>query len=434
MKYSKENQPLVCMQTQSTCYKEAGDMNIKGILWHSTGANNPNLKRYVQPSDNAIDKSKMLKLLGTNTNKNDWNHIDVKKGVNAWIGKLEDGTVTTIQTMPWNHKPWGCGTGSIGSCNDGWIQFEICEDNLASEAYFNAIYAEACELTAYLCNLYGLDPKGTVDYMGRSIPVILCHADSHKLGFGSNHGDILHWTKKYGKTMDTIRDDVANILATISKKIEIIEDNKDDIQGLFTIKKSQFENSIGTFLSFNKAKKACDKAGKDYCVYDEALGIVMYPEDKVVYKKPETSSTAKKTIQIGDEVKLLPGAKYTSGKSIPSWVFKAKLYLREIRNSGNYAVSTQKTGALTGVVEPKFVVPYDFKIEDIKKEPTFVSYLVKIDSNKLNVRLEPNSTSKVVTQVTKGNIYTIIDEKDGWGKLKSGLGWISLSYTTPFEI
>ena len=132
--------------------------------------------------------------------------------------------------------------------------------------------------------------------MGRSIPVILCHADSHKLGFGSNHGDILHWTKKYGKTMDTIRDDVANILATISKKIEIIEDNKDDIQGLFTIKKSQFENSIGTFLSFNKAKKACDKAGKDYCVYDEALGIVMYPEDKVVYKKPETSSTAKKTI------------------------------------------------------------------------------------------------------------------------------------------
>ena len=97
-------------------------------------------------------------------------------------------------------------------------------------------------------------------------------------------------------------------------------------------------------------------------------------------------------------------------------------------------MSTQKTGALTGVVEPKFVVPYDFKIEDVKKEPTFVSYLVKVNSNKLNVRLEPNSTSKVVTQVIKGSIYTIVDEKDGWGKLKSGLGWISLSYTTPFEI
>ena len=25
-------------------------------------------------------------------------------------------------------------------------------------------------------------------------------------------------------------------------------------------------------------------------------------------------------------------------------------------------------------------------------------------------------------------IYTIIDEKSGWGKLKSGAGWISLGY------
>ena len=26
-------------------------------------------------------------------------------------------------------------------------------------------------------------------------------------------------------------------------------------------------------------------------------------------------------------------------------------------------------------------------------------------------------------------MFTIIDEKNGWGKLKSGAGWISLSYT-----
>lgn len=47
MKYSNSNEPLVCMQTQSTCYKGTSRMDIKGILWHSTGANNPNLKRYV---------------------------------------------------------------------------------------------------------------------------------------------------------------------------------------------------------------------------------------------------------------------------------------------------------------------------------------------------------------------------------------------------
>lgn len=29
----------------------------------------------------------------------------------------------------------------------------------------------------------------------------------------------------------------------------------------------------------------------------------------------------------------------------------------------------------------------------------------------------------------KKNKYTIVEEKNGWGRLKSGAGWISLSYT-----
>ena len=32
--------------------------------------------------------------------------------------------------MPWDYRPWGCGSGSKGSCNTGWVQFEICEDGL----------------------------------------------------------------------------------------------------------------------------------------------------------------------------------------------------------------------------------------------------------------------------------------------------------------
>lgn len=32
--------------TQSTCYKGTSKMTVKGVLWHSTGANNPTLKRY----------------------------------------------------------------------------------------------------------------------------------------------------------------------------------------------------------------------------------------------------------------------------------------------------------------------------------------------------------------------------------------------------
>ena len=59
----------------------------------------------------------MIALIGNNKSKNDWNHDDPGMGVNAWIGKLADGSVATIQAGEWTKTPWGCGTGKKGSCN-----------------------------------------------------------------------------------------------------------------------------------------------------------------------------------------------------------------------------------------------------------------------------------------------------------------------------
>lgn len=214
MKYNNTNKPLICMMTNSTCYKGTGRMAVKGVLWHCTGANNPWLKRYVQPSDNASDKAELLAKLGKNQYGNDWNHVSVEAGLNAWIGKLADGTVATVQTMPWDYRPWGCGAGSRGSCNNGWIQFEICEDALTDKTYFEAAYKEACELTAYLCKMFSLNPKNSISFNGATVPVILCHQDSYKLGLGSNHGDVYNWFNRYGKTMDNVRNDVATLMAS----------------------------------------------------------------------------------------------------------------------------------------------------------------------------------------------------------------------------
>lgn len=63
----------------------------------------------------------MLDIIGVNAYKNDWNHIYREAGVNAWIGKLANGEVTTIQVGPWDKKAWGVGSGPKGSCNNGWI-------------------------------------------------------------------------------------------------------------------------------------------------------------------------------------------------------------------------------------------------------------------------------------------------------------------------
>jgi hypothetical protein len=212
MKYNDKNAPLVCMMTQSTCYKGTEEMVPLGALWHSTGANNKTVKRYVQPSDNDPNREELLEVIGVNKNGNDWNHKKRQAGVNAFIGTLADGTVAAVQVMPWNYEPWGCGKGSKGSCNNGWMQFEICEDDLKNKDYFDAIYKEGVELTAYYCKMYNLDPKGTVKFNGVQVPVILDHAQSHKLKLGSNHGDITKWLKKHGKTMEDVRNDVAKLI------------------------------------------------------------------------------------------------------------------------------------------------------------------------------------------------------------------------------
>jgi N-acetylmuramoyl-L-alanine amidase CwlA len=61
--------------------------------------------------------------------------------------------------------------------------------------------------------------------------------------------------------------------------------------------------------------------------------------------------------------------------------------------------------------------------------PANNSYKVKVTASALNVRKGPGTNYGVATVIKKNEVYTIVDEKSGWGKLKSGAGWISLKYT-----
>ena len=56
-------------------------------------------------------------------------------------------------------------------------------------------------------------------------------------------------------------------------------------------------------------------------------------------------------------------------------------------------------------------------------------YLVKVTADVLNVRMGPGVGYKIATQVKKNEVFTIIEEQNGWGRLKSKAGWISLKYT-----
>ena len=176
-----------CLLTNNDCYIRGRTIRPQGVMIHSTGANNPELRRYVAPNDG---------LLGDPSLRH-WNQSGVGACVHAFIGKLADGSAATYQTLPWDMRGWHCGR----SGNDTHISFEICEDGLTDAGYFQAVYREAVELTAYLCKEYGLDPLED--------GVVICHAEGYKRGIASNHADVLHWFPKHGKTMDDFRADVA---------------------------------------------------------------------------------------------------------------------------------------------------------------------------------------------------------------------------------
>jgi hypothetical protein len=101
--------------------------------------------------------------------------------------------------------------------------------------------------------------------MGKN--VIICHADGHKLGIASNHGDIYHWFKKHGKTMDDVRKDVKSIMETKAetpKEIYRVRKSWDDA-------KSQ----LGAYSVLANAKVTADK-NAGYYVFD-SKGNVVYP-------------------------------------------------------------------------------------------------------------------------------------------------------------
>ena len=197
---------LTCILTENGCYKENRTITPRGVMVHSTGANNPDIKRYVQPVDATPGRDELLGRLGVNANGNDWNHMARDACVHAFIGRLADGSVAVCQTLPWNWRGWHAGTGTTGaSANDTHISFEICEDGLTDRAYFSRVYREAVELTAMLCRQYGLDPLAD--------GVVICHQEGFRRGVACNHADVLHWFPQMGRSMDDFRSDVAEELA-----------------------------------------------------------------------------------------------------------------------------------------------------------------------------------------------------------------------------
>lgn len=182
---------LRAYQTKNRCYQQAKKNKPIGIVVHSTGAVNKNLKRYVDAPDR----------LGKNQYDNHWNKAEADKCVHAFIGYDKDQKVIVAQTLPYEYVCWGSGKGTKGSYNSTHIQFEICQGSNTDEAYYREAVKCAEEYCAHLCKLKGW-----------SADCIVSHREAAEAGYASNHADPDSWMKQFGDSMDKFRSRVAVLL------------------------------------------------------------------------------------------------------------------------------------------------------------------------------------------------------------------------------
>ena len=183
-----------------------------GIIIHSTGVDNPNLRRYVNAPN----------LCGENPWKNYFDRADSDVCPHAVIGLDKSGEVRAAKLLPWNVCCWGCGDGSKGSYNynPAYIQIEIAEDALNDREYFNKAFGLAVQLCQRLMKNYpSIKPVN-----------IVSHHEAHLRGYASNHADCDHWLRKFGLNMDWFRAQVApEKRITLTAEITVVQSKADEI-------------------------------------------------------------------------------------------------------------------------------------------------------------------------------------------------------------
>lgn len=192
------------------------------------------------------------------------------------------------------------------------------------------------------------------------------------------------------------------------------------------------KNGCNMTVHRDYANKSCpgkylyDRHGEIAAEVNKRLGA-----DEPKVEPPATTSAIKK----GDVVSISDDATYYDGvKKVPAWVRKKKWIVKEVK--GDRAVIDQSQDGKNAICSPinvKFLTVDGAKVEAPKTE-TFKSYLAKVTASALNIRKGAGTNFAVTGVIRDKGTYTIVAESKGqgstkgWGKLKSGAGWISLDF------
>ena len=100
----------------------------------------------------------------------------------------------------------------------------------------------------------------------------------------------------------------------------------------------------------------------------------------------------------------------------------------QIVKAGGYATSTAYVDKLCSIIEQWKLTQYDAAaapVEEEKPAAVKLPYLIRV-SKRIDIKRNASASSTTARKCPVG-IYTIVAEQNGYGKLKSGAGWVRLS-------
>lgn len=140
--------------------------------------------------------------------------------------------------------------------------------------------------------------------------------------------------------------------------------------------------------------------------------------------KPLADATASAIAELGYTnrgVKYRPGLYYLRKVPAPAMLIEC-CFVDDADDVAIYNYKTMAQAIVKGITGQTVAT----KAEEPKKNDAS-SFLVKIAVDSLNYRKGPGTSYDVVGSVKKGQVYTIVETKGSWGRLKSGAGWINCS-------
>lgn len=175
------------------------------------------------------------------------------------------------------------------------------------------------------------------------------------------------------------------------------------VEGGFMDTKSDYE-----IITSDKGQQQYAEAVAESII--EYLGL-----KKVATSQPSTSTPSASGYKVGDKVKVKNTAThYATGQVMASFV-----------KGSTYEVTKVDGSKLLLSDIASWV--WDYDVEKVGSAPVAdTSFKVQIICNALTIRQSDSFDSKAVGTVYKNEVYTITQTSNGLGKLKSGVGWVSM--------